>query len=397
MYKQFVKTYFFLFVFNFVLQNVSAQNSISFDESSYDKILLKAKREKKPIFYMAYATWCPHCNKMKNEVLSDKNVIDFFNSTFVNAQQDVDQADGKMVKEKLGVKSLPTFAFLDENGTVLYRLSGEYTAEQFLWEAKNALNPKLQLPYLEQQFNDDVSNADKCLAYISTLRKGADRKTLSIPAHKYLATQKEKDLASEKNWMIISNGVTDIESKEFQYVLNHKKDFEAIVGEKRVIRKLANIVTESLKPLMENLDTTNYYKQRKIAKTVGTRVTDSLIFNYDLMLTEVAENWSRYSEFAKESVQKFAWENPSLLKEIAMNYEKNIADKKRLNDALIWMNRSLELNNSFDGLILTSKLYWKTGDKNQAISYAKKARKLGDELGANPEETNALLKQFGIK
>lgn len=394
---QFVKTYFFLFLFNFALQNVSAQNSISFDESSYDKILLKAKREKKPIFYMAYATWCPHCNKMKNEVLSDKKVIDFFNATFLNAQQDVDQADGKMVKEKLGVKSLPTFAFLDKNGTVLYRLSGEYTAEQFLWEAKNALNPKLQLPYLEQQFNDDISNADKCLAYISTLLKGTDRKTLSIPAHKYLATQKEKDLASERNWMIISNGVTDIESKEFQYVLNHKKDFEAIVGEKRVTRKLANIVTESLKPLMENLDTINYYKQRKIAKTVGTRVTDSLIFNYDLMLTEVAENWSRYSEFAKESVQKFAWENPSLLKEIAMNYEKNIADKKRLNDALIWMNRSLELNNSYDGLILTSKLYWKTGDKNQAISYAKKARKLGDELGANPEETNALLKQFGIK
>lgn len=379
------------------MQNASAQNSISFDNSSFDKIILKAKKAKKPIFYMAYATWCPHCNKMKKEVLSDKNVIAFFNGTFVNAQQDVDEADGKMVKEKLGVKSLPTFAFLDENGIVLYRLSGEYSAEQFLWEAKNALNPKLQLPYLEKQFNDDVSNADKCLAYISTLRKGTDRKTLSVPAHKYLATQKEKELVSEKNWMIISNGVTDIESKEFQYVLNHKKDFEALVGEKRVTRKLANIVTESLKPLMESLDTTNYYKQRKIAKTVGIRVTDSLIFNYDLMLTEASENWNKYSEFASESVRKFAWENPSLLKEIVMNYEKNIADKNKLKGAITWMNRSLEITESYDGLILISKLYWKIADKNQAISYAKKARKLGDELGANPEETNALYKQFGIK
>lgn len=379
------------------MQNATAQNSISFDENSYDKIILRAKKEKKPIFYMAYATWCPHCNKMKKEVLSDKNVIAFFNSNFVNAQQDVDQADGKMVKEKLGVKSLPTFAFLDENGTVLYRLSGEYTAEQFLWEAKNALNPKLQLPYLEQQFNEDFSNAEKCLAYISTLRKGTDRKTLSPVAHKYLATQSEKDLTSEKNWMIISNGVTDIESKEFQYVLNHKKDFEAIVGEKRVVRKLANIVTESLKPLMESLDTLSYYKQRKIAKTVGIRVTDSLIFNYDLTLTEASESWKKYSEFAKESAQKFAWQNPSLLKEIAMNYEKNISDKAKLNDAVLWMNRSLELSNSYDGLILISKLYWKISDKNQAISYAKKARKFGDDLGIKPEETDVLYKQFGIK
>ncbi|MFC6095278.1 thioredoxin family protein [Flavobacterium qiangtangense] len=394
---QLIKTYFFLFTCIFILQNTSAQNSISFDESSFDKIILKAKKEKKPIFYMAYATWCPHCNKMKKEVLSDKNVIAFFNANFVNAQQDVDEADGKMVKEKLGVKSLPTFAFLDENGTVLYRLSGEYSAEQFLFEAKNALNPKLQLPYLEKQFNEDISNADKCLAYISTLRKGTDRKTLSVPAHKYLATQTEKQLASEKNWMIISNGVTDIQSKEFQYVLNHKKDFEAIVGEKRVTRKLANIVTESLKPLMESLDTTNYYKQRGISKTVGIRVTDSLIFNYDLTLTEASENWKNYSEFAGESVTKFAWENPSLLKEIAMNYEKNIADKSKLKEAITWMSRSLELNESYDGFILMSKLYGKTSDKNQAISYAKKARKLGDELGVNPEETNALYKQLGIK
>lgn len=394
---QFSKTYFILFISLFFIQNATSQNSISFDESSYDKIILRAKKEKKPIFYMAYATWCPHCNKMKKEVLSDKNVIAFFNSTFVNAQQDVDQAAGKMVKEKLGVKSLPTFAFLDENGTVLYRLSGEYSAEQFLFEAKNALNPKLQLPYLEQQFNNNVSNADNCLAYISTLRKGTDRKTLSVPAHKYLATQSEKELVSEKNWMIISNGVTDIQSKEFQYVLNHKKDFEAIVGEKRVVRKLANIVTESLKPLMESLDTLSYYKQREISKTVGIRVTDSLIFTYDLALTEASENWKKYSEFATESIQKFAWQNPSLLKEIAMNFEKNISDKSKLNDAIIWMNRSLEITESYDGLLLISKLYWKTSDKNKAISYAKKARKFGDDLGIKPDETDVLYKQFGIK
>lgn len=394
---QFLRTCFFFITALGFLQNAKAQSSISFDKNSYDKIILRAKNEKKLVVYMAYADWCPHCNKMKKEVLTDKNVIAFLNSNFINAQQDVEQADGKRIKEKLGVKSLPTFAFLDENGTVLYRLSGEFTASQFISEAKNALNPKLQLPYLEKQFNEDSSNPDKCLTYLTVLRKGTDRKTLSPIAHKYLATQAEKDLTNEKNWMIISNGITDIQSKEFQYVLNHKKDFEAVVGEKRVTRKLANIVTESLKPLVESLDTLNYYKQRPIAKSVNIRTTDSLIFTYDFVITEASENWKKYCEFAKESIQKFAWENPSLIKEIAMNYEKNIAAKSKLNDAITWMNHSLELSNSYDGLILMSKLYWKTEDKDQAISYAKKARKFGDDLGIKPDETDVLYKQLGIQ
>lgn len=394
---QFFRNYLFLFFIVFFLQSTFAQNSISFDESSYDKILLKAKKEKKPVFYMVYATWCPHCNKMKNEVLTDKNVIDFFNTNFINARQDADQADGKMVKEKLGVKSLPTFAFIDENGTVLYRLSGEYSASEFISEAKNALNPKLQLPYLEQQFNADFTNSDKCLAYLTALRKGTDIKTMSAPAHKYLASQTEKDLVSNKNWMIISNGVTDIQSREFQYVLNNKKDFEAVVGEKRVNRKIVNIVTELLKPYTENLDTLSYYKQRTIAKSVGLRETDSLIFTYDLAITERAENWNKYTEFASASIEKFAWDNPSVLKEIAKNYEKNIVDKKHLKEATKWANRSLELNDSYDGLLLTAKLYAKISDQKQAVIYAKKAQAKGEEMGWNLEESIALNKKLGIK
>lgn len=394
---QFLKTYFFLIISFLYFQNTTAQTSIAFEESSYDKVIQRAKKEQKPIFYMAYATWCPHCNKMKKNVLTDKNVIAFFNSNFINAQQDVDQAEGKIVKEKIGVKSLPTFAFLDENGTILYRLSGEYSAEQLIWEAKNALNPKLQLPYLEQQFNDDISNTDKCLAYISTLRKGTDRKTLSSPTHQYLATQSERQLVSEKNWMIISNGVTDITSREFQYVLHHKKDFENVVGSRRVQRKVANIVTELLKPLAESLDTINYYQQRNVAKSIALRETDSLVFTYDLFITENTKNWKKYSDFAKESVEKLAWNNPSLIKEIAMNYEKNINDKAKLNDAIHWMNHALEITESYDGLIVTAQLYNKIADKKQAVLYAKKAREFGDSLGITPEQTDALYKQLGIK
>ena len=392
-----MKLTFKLFSFAFFLlslQQSVAQNSVSFDESNYESIIKRSKAEKKPVFLMIYATWCPHCNKMKKEVFTDKGVIDFLNSNFILAQQDGDSEAGKILKAKFKVKSLPTFIFLDQNETELYKLSGEYTPEALISESKNALNPLMQFPYLEKQFYSDYKNYDKCMAYLMALRKGNDRKILSVPAHKYLATLPEKDLATNQNWMIISNGVTDIKSKEFQYVLSHKKDFEAVVGENRVKRKMVNIVTELLKPLVESLDTVNYFKQRPIATSIAIRETDELIFTYDLTINELSENWKKYDEAALNGVEKFAWEDASLLKQIAFNYEKNIANKTSLQTAIKWTQRSSELNESYDGLLLISKLYNKISDKKQAVSYAKKAKEFATKLGFDTKESEALLKQL---
>lgn len=381
----------------FSAQKTVAQNSIAFEESNYETIIQKSKTAKRPVFYMIYATWCPHCNKMKKEVFTDKKVIDFLNSNFINAQQDGDSEHGKYLKEKFNVSSLPTFVFLDENETILYKLKGEYSPEQLISEAKNALNPNMQLPYLEKQFNSDISDGNKCMAYLMGLRKGNDRKTISIPAHKYLGTQQESQLAANLNWMVIANGVTDIESREFQYVLKHKKDFETAVGSDRVQRKVVNIVTELLKPYAENLDTINYKKDREIALKIDLPETNSLILNYDLTIAERTENWKKYDEISQKYAEKLAWENASQLKEIVATYEKHITDKNSLKKAGKWMERSLELSDSYDGLLLVTKIYLKASDKKQVNLYGKKAKAKSEELGFHSEESDQLFKQLGLK
>ena len=60
-----------------------AQQDFKFDESDYQTMLQKAKTEKKPVFLMLYADWCPHCNKMKNSVLKDVAVIDFLSKNYL--------------------------------------------------------------------------------------------------------------------------------------------------------------------------------------------------------------------------------------------------------------------------------------------------------------------------
>lgn len=381
----------------FSFTTINAQNGVQFSEESLPKLLERSKKENKPIFLMIYAEWCPHCNKMKKEVFPNAEVADFMNKNFICAWQDIEKENGEAIKKRFDVKSYPTFVFLDKNETLLYNLSGEYKPETLIQEAKNALNPKMQLPYLEKQFMEDPSNVDKCLAYILTLGKGKERKQISAPAHKYLATQSDKDLVSANNWKVIANAVTDIESREFQYVLKNQQAFAKVASPIRVERKINSVVSELLKPFTENLDTINYFKQRKIAKSINLRNTDSLIFNFDVTLAERAENWSLYKKTTTESVEQFFWNDSRMLKEIGQTYLKSITTVPDLKNAIKWTGRALELGESYDGYLLVAQLNHKIKDNKEAIVYAKKAKQFSESMGWNPTDAKKLLSELGVK
>lgn len=372
----------------------NAQKQFVHDDITYKDALVKAKQENKPVFIMLYANWCPHCNAMKNSTFQDATVMAFLKDNYICVWKDIDKEEGLALKTKFDTKSLPSFLIVDANETVLYNLKGEIKTADFLNEIKNALNPKMQLPYLESVFMADPSNANKCLAYLNTLRKGRERVDLSKATHTYLATQSDAQLLTEMNWRIIANGVSDIKSHEFQYVLQHQKEFETVASADRVEKKIINIVTELLRPYTESLDTINYYKQREIAKTIKLQKTDSLIFSYDLTIAERSTNWGYYKKTTLDGTQKYVWNTPSILKEIGEVYLKNITDVESLKKSIEWVKRSLELNDSYDGNLLLSRLYIKIKDKKSALVYAKKAKAICKEMDWDSKDADALLAEL---
>lgn len=385
---------FFLFV---SLQAVQSQNQFSVDGISYKTALENAKTQGKPIFVMLYADWCPHCNLMKKEVFSDPKVMDFLNSHYICIWKNIEKEEGMALKDKFKTTSLPAFLFLDSNETLLYALKGEMKTAEFLAEANYALNPKFQLPYLEKEFLADPSNSNKYFNYLNTLKKGRDRTALSIPTHIYLDTQSDAQLVSETNWRVIANGVTDINSREFQYVLKHQKEFAAVASQNRVDRKVESIVNELLRPLVDNLDTINYYKQREVAKSIRLQKTDSLVFKFDLTLAERTEKWNFYKKVTLEDTEKLVWNDASFLKDIGQTYLKHINDTESLKKSISWVKHSLELNDSYDGNLLVSKLYNKIKDKKLALKYAKDAKVIGKEMGWNTKDVDTLLAELNSK
>ncbi|WP_309641623.1 thioredoxin fold domain-containing protein [Flavobacterium sp.] len=380
-----------------LVANLSAQNKIQFDESGYQSVLQRSKKEHKPIFYMLYATWCAHCNKMKSEVFTDTLVVNFINKNFIPAWQDAEKGEGDFFKKKFGIRFYPTFLFLNEDGKELYNTSGEFKSDTFVSEAKNALVKEKQLVYLEQEFLADVSNSDKCLAYLSALNKGRDRTLLSPIAQQYLATQSESQLVSNTNWKIIANGVTDIQSREFQYVLTHQAAFEAVASPKRVQRKIENIVTELLTLPVEFRDTIDYTKKRMIAETIHTRKNDSLLFDFDIRIAEKTMNWKKYKAITQKSTDEFALKDAKTLKDIASNYLKHIADTASLKYAIRWTQQALTLSDTYDIQILLAKLYQKNKDYKEALEWANKAKAKNESLGWKTKDADDLLVELSQK
>ncbi|WP_026728718.1 thioredoxin family protein [Flavobacterium denitrificans] len=379
------------------LQIVSSQNQFVPNDTPYKTALERTKTEGKPLFVMLYADWCPHCNQMKKEVFSNPDVMAFLNENYVCIWKNIEKDEGIALKDKYKTKSLPTFLFLDSNETLLYALKGEMKTPEFMTEVKYALNSRMQLPYLEKEFMSDPSNSDKFFTYLNTLKKGKDRTDLSPATHIYLKTQSDAQLISETNWRIIANGVTDINSREFQFVLKHQKEFATVASQNRVDRKIESIVTELLRPLVDNLDTVNYYKQREVAKSIRLQKTDSLVFKFDLTLAERTEKWQFYKKVTLENTQKLVWNDASFLKDIGQTYLKHIIDTESLKKSIFWVKHSLEINDSYDGNLLIARLYNKIKDKKMALQYAKDAKVICTEMTWNPKEVDTLLAELNTK
>lgn len=376
---------------------VFAQSKINFDESGYQSVLARSKKEHKPIFYMMYASWCAHCNKMKSEVFTDTLVSNFMSKNFVCAWQDAEKGEGDFFRKKFGIRFYPTFLFLNEDGKELYNTSGEFTSSTFISEVQNSLIKEKQLPYLEEQFLTDVSNSDKCLAYLTALNKGRDRTLLSPIAHQYLATQTEDKLVTANNWKIIANGVTDLQSREFQYVLNHQKEFEAVASPKRVQRKIENIVFELLTPAFEYKDTITYAKKRLIAKTIQTVKNDSLVSSFDMQMAEHTKNWKKYKQITTATVDKYYSKDAKTLKDVASIYLKNINDSAALNTAIGWAKKAVAIVETYDNQILLARLCQKNKNTKEAIQYATAAKNKNGTIGFSTKEADDLLLELNSK
>ncbi len=261
----------------------------------------------------------------------------------------MEKEEGIALNENFKIRSYPTFIFFDPAGNVIYRTTGEFKADGFTAEGMNTLNPEKQLPALKKKFESNLSDAENCYNYIRILRKAELDCTDALT--KYFSAQSQQLWVSEVNWRIIANGVTDMNSPYFQFVLTHQQEFAAVASPERVKRKIFVLVKDQLLPAALIKDSSSYLTYRKTDEDIHDHQIDSLIFAVDLKWYGSKGNWNAYKDLAQQKLQQYGPSDEQLLKDILYVYRDHITDKISLAEAAKWADHLAAIHEAYNNYI----------------------------------------------
>ena len=127
-------------VFSFSSFAPAGTTQIDFYEARWKDVVKKAEAENKPIFVMAYASWCANCKKMQKYVFTDKEVGEYINKNFVSTRLNADQGGERSRIQGWGTNAVPSIIFLSSDGKdVLHLAKGFKDKETFMKEVNTAL------------------------------------------------------------------------------------------------------------------------------------------------------------------------------------------------------------------------------------------------------------------
>ena len=150
---------------------------IKFVQAPWLNILDQAKSENKLIFVDFYTQWCGPCYNMARHVFTLPEVGTFYNKNFVCAKIDAESQEGAVLAKKYGVRSYPTYAFINAaTGELVHSSGGRQEPAQFLYTGKSALIPKLNSAYLKAEYAKGNRDKDFLINYIRYSHTVYDRK-----------------------------------------------------------------------------------------------------------------------------------------------------------------------------------------------------------------------------
>lgn len=377
------------------LFSIAQKKGISFQQSSWKQVLAKAKAEKKIIFLDAYASWCGPCKKMAADVFSTDDAGNFYNRNFINAKIDMEAGEGPSLAQEYQVDAYPTLLYINGDGKLLHKAVGYLSTEEFIATGQDALDPAKQFYTLRDAFNKGVMTDEQHYRLTLTAL------TLNDPSADKIASAY---LKKKTNWLtescinVLMKLTKDPSDTYFEFLSKNENKANDLVGEKMVTNALDNIVYQTLADDIPGDEPTRSAVKKieagfKKFRPAGTARRFSL--SYGIYLAEEREEALLTKEYTvlylNEFADEFDW---SVLNQNAWNFFETETDKDLLRSALGWALKSVSKESNFYNNDTVAQLYFKLGNKKEALRYAETALRLGKDAGEDVTETENLLKKL---
>jgi len=372
-----------------------AQQSINFENGTFAEILAKAKKEKKLVFLDAYASWCGPCKLMEKNIFTLKSVSDYYNTNFINAHFDMEKGEGREIAQKFGIRSYPTYLFLNGNGELILKNYGYMEESNFLQIAKEANDPENIKYSLKERFEKGEKDPD---FLINTMRQSIDTDFdfAQKVSERYFQNKKAEDYNQDDVGMLLFfiRSVDDANYKIFQ---NQKPQILKFISEK-VYTEFDNNIKIS-KILEKSLDSENQiikddYFYTNAIPLVGKQEAENAL---NRMKIHFYPTVGKYGEYEKAALEYY--KNPDdadyneLLK-AAWIFSEYVQNKTSLKKAQEWAEKCVMKQETAENTYILAKLYMQTGNKEAAKMYAEISKNLAVQRGADSSVVDALLNEL---
>lgn len=204
------------------MTNVFGQGIQFLQDIPLEQALSLAKEKNKIIFIDGYTKTCAPCKELDAKVFPLQEVGDYFNTNFINVKYDLDEPEGKKVREKYKdvITGFPSLILLDNNGKMIHKMGGFHPADSLITKMKAALNGN-SLSVMRAR----LQAGEKSLAFVQ------DYKAILNDGYLYYETQdvskkildelSDEEMLNSKMWQLLGRSVTDPYSPVFGRVIKN--------------------------------------------------------------------------------------------------------------------------------------------------------------------------------
>jgi len=371
---------------------IFAQETINFEKGTFKEILAKAKQEKKLVFLDAFAVWCGPCKMMEKNIFPLPAVRDYYNANFINAKIDMEKGEGIGIAQQYGVRSYPSYLFLNGDGEVVKQTIGYMGEEAFLAFAKEANNPKYATSSNKELFEKGESSPEFLLNMMQ-LYAQSNFPLAQKASERYFDVKKNQPLTQEEVGMLLyfTKAVSDKNYSTFQ---TRKSEIVAFISEDVYKQfdtniKISNLLEKAINTKTGLIDDDVFYKGA--IPLVGAEEAETALYRTKVIMYANAGHFAEYEKAALKYYSKSENFSQDELLQAAFIFSEHVDNPASLRKAQEWAEKSVMLAETPENTYILAKLYAKTGQKDNAKTYAESSVHLSETQGKDATRAKQLL------
>ena len=379
----------------FISLSVFSQESINFEKGTFKEILAKAKKEKKLVFMDAFAVWCGPCKLMEKNIFPLASVKEYYNANFINARFDMEKGEGREIAAKYGVRSYPSFLFLNGDGEVVMTNYGYMGEEAFLAMAKEANNPKFRTATNKELFEKGESDPD-FLLNMMRLYADSDYELAKKVSERYFRVKKNQALTKDEIGLLLYF-IKSPADPNYQVFTARKNEIAAMMSEDIYNQfdtniKISKVLENSLDHKTGIINDDYFYKNA--IPLIGKDEAEIALNRMKVILYPNVGNFAEYEKAALKYYSHADKFEPEELLKAAWIFSEHISNPISLKKAEEWAEKSVMRSETPENTYILASLYSKTGKKDHAKSYAEISKKLAESQGKDATFANKLLENL---